>query len=182
MERERAEEEALRRADVEEESGERRHRRERRQTDSGEESQAASEAMESLVAVTGLDLEVEVTVDGDDVEVEIGGPDAELLLEEEGKPLSAIEHLLPKVLRGISGRKYFCHVDCLGFRERRRSELETLARELADEVRETGDSRTLEPLSPAERRIVHMSLADDPDVETESTGGGYLKRLTIWPV
>lgn len=133
------------------------------------------------MAVAGLEVEAKVSVRGDEVDVEIEGPDAELLLEGGGKPLAAMEHLLPKVLRGISGKKFFCHIDSLGFREKRQLELEEMARAAAEAVKETGDSRTLDPLSPAERRIVHMVLADDPDVETESKGGGYLKKLTIWP-
>ncbi len=141
----------------------------------------AEKAMAYILAVVGLDLQASVSVQGDEVEVEIEGPDAELLLEGGGKALSAMEHLLPKVLRGISEEKFFCHIDSLGFREKRQLELESSAREAADVVRGSGEPKTLDPLNPAERRIVHMVLADDPDVETESKGRGYLKKLTIWP-
>ncbi len=42
-----------------------------------------------------------------------------------------------------------------------------------------GGTRTLRPMNPADRRIVHLALADDPDVETESQGNGYFKRVSI---
>jgi len=141
----------------------------------------AEEAVDILVTVTGLDLDWEIEETADRVEVSLEGPDSDLLLREHGKSLFAIEHLLPKVIRGISGEKVFCQVDSQGFRENRRQELEDLALSAAEEVKDTGEPKTLPLLNPSERRIVHMTLADDGDVETESEGGGYLKRLTVWP-
>ena len=146
-----------------------------------EDMTPAEEAVDVLIAVSGLDLEWEIEESPDRVEVVFEGTDSELLLREHGKSLFAIEHLLPKVIRGISGEKVFCHVDCQEFRENRRRELETLALSAAEEVKGSGEPKALPLLNPSERRIIHMTLADDADVETESEGGGYLKRLTVWP-
>ncbi|MGH9464462.1 MAG: R3H domain-containing nucleic acid-binding protein, partial [Thermoanaerobaculia bacterium] len=60
-------------------------------------------------------------------------------------------------------------------------ELRELAQRAAAKVRERGRPWHLEPMAPHERRIVHLALADDPEIETESVGEGYLKRVRIKP-
>ncbi len=134
-----------------------------------------------MVTLTGLDLSWTVSDSEEGIEVEIAGPDADLLLEEHGKAIFAMEHLLPKLVRGISGESAYCQIDCLNFKADRLEELRKLALNSADEVRKSGEPKTLKLLNPAERRLVHMALADQEGVETESEGRGYLKRLTIWP-
>ena len=52
---------------------------------------------------------------------------------------------------------------------------------MADRVRQTGQSLTLEPMPPAERRIVHIALADDPDIITVSIGEGDARKVAITP-
>lgn len=143
---------------------------------------AAEEAVDKLLAVTGLELDFIVELEGDHLDVDLEGPDAEMLRENQGKSLFALELLIPILVRGLCGQQVFCHVDSEGFRARREEELRKMALRLAEEVAESGDEKTLDYLNPAERRIVHMALADHEDVETESEGRGYLKRLTIWPL
>ncbi len=143
---------------------------------------AAGEAMEKIVAVSGLELSWTVKDTEEGIMVELEGADAELLLEENGKAIFAMEHLLPKLVRGRSGQRAYCHIDCLDFKARRLEELTEMALRWAKTVKETGEPKTLDLLNPAERRHVHMSLAQAEGVETESEGRGYLKKLTIWPM
>ena len=105
----------------------------------------------------------------------------EYLLEDRGRLLLAIQHLLPRMLRGLTGRSTPCQVDCDDFHEIRNEQLRDLAQRVASEVRNRRRSRTLEPMSPDERRIVHLTLADDPAVETVSQGNGLFKRVQIRP-
>jgi spoIIIJ-associated protein len=70
-------------------------------------------------------------------------------------------------------------LDVGGYRERRKESLVELAKKVADEVRQTGGSVSLEPMSPYERRIVHLALEGDPNVITESKGEGEERRVVI---
>jgi spoIIIJ-associated protein len=66
-----------------------------------------------------------------------------------------------------------------GYRRRREKQLDSLARRMADQVRRTRRPVTLEPMPPNERRIVHLTLAEDRDVETSSTGEGENRKVSI---
>ncbi len=117
----------------------------------------------------------------DRIEIDLEGRDTKLLLRHYGKGLFAMEHLMPKMIRSLGGELVPCRVDCDGFHEMREQELGDLAERTARQVISKGRPVTLDWLNPAERRIVHLALADNPDVYTESMGKGYLKRLSIRP-
>ena len=70
-------------------------------------------------------------------------------------------------------------LDAEGFRAHRKEALEELAHTSADEVRRTRRPQLLPPLAPWERRLVHLALAEDPELETESEGDGFLKRVEV---
>jgi spoIIIJ-associated protein len=72
-----------------------------------------------------------------------------------------------------------CRLDCEGFHTARGERLALLAQKAADRVRQGGRSWLLEPMPPDERRLVHLALAEEPDVETESVGDGFLKRVRV---
>ena len=92
-----------------------------------------------------------------------------------------MEHILPRMVRGLSGTGVPCRVDSEGFRAAYEQELEHMARAGAEEVRQGYEDKLLEPMNPAERRVVHLALVDDSSVETESEGSGFLKRVRIFP-
>ena len=70
-------------------------------------------------------------------------------------------------------------LDAEGFRAHRKEALEELARNSADEVRRSRRPQLLPPLAPWERRLVHLALSEEPDVETESEGDGFMKRVEV---
>jgi spoIIIJ-associated protein len=72
-------------------------------------------------------------------------------------------------------------IDVERYRERRRQYLETLARRLADKAKQTRRPVTLNPMSPRDRRIVHLALQDDTSIVTRSQGDGHFRRLLILP-
>ena len=100
---------------------------------------------------------------------------------DQGKVLRGIGHLLPRMVRGLIGYGLPCRVDSEGFRAAHEEDLRRLAEEVAGEVRSSMEERRLEPMNPFDRRLVHMALADDPTVRTESTGDGFLKQVSIIP-
>ncbi len=144
--------------------------------------EAARDGMERILEVTGLELESRVEPAEELVGVELRGADQELLVAQRGKLLLSIQHLLPRVIRGLAGRTAPCRVDSANFHDNRQRRLEELAERSASEVQRRGEPWTLEPMAPDERRIVHLALADNPDVVTESEGRGYFKRVQIRPV
>jgi spoIIIJ-associated protein len=147
----------------------------------GRQAEAAQTATELLLRVAGLDLEPRVLQGEDRLEIDLSGPDVDWCFADDGELVLAIEHLLPRMIRTLSGEAVLVRVDCDNFQEIREERLRSLAQRMAEEVRRFGKPRTLEPLNPADRRVIHVTLADDPHVITESEGDGYFKRITIRP-
>lgn len=139
---------------------------------------AAGSATTVIAAVAGLDLEATVLEGDERLEVDLSGAH-ELLTAEDGELLVAIEHLLPRVMRGFGDETAAVRVDSENFQEIREERLRSYAQQVASEVRKSGRGRTLDPLSPSDRRIVHLTVTDEPGVESESQGSGFLKRVRI---
>jgi spoIIIJ-associated protein len=144
-------------------------------------AEAANRGVELLLRIAGLDLTPRILQGEDRLEVDLSGADVDWCFADDGELVMAVEHLLPRLIRTLSGESTLVRVDCDNFQEIREERLRSLAQRVAEEVRRRGKSHTLEPMNPADRRIVHMTLADDPGVMTESEGDGYFKRINVRP-
>lgn len=142
---------------------------------------AFEKAIELILDVMDLDIEFSVS-EGETFLIEFSGEDRDRLVAEEGRALKAIEHILPRIVRGMVGEALPCRVDCEDFQASREQELIELAKKTAEEVSRTHKPRMLPPMSPADRRIIHVTLMEDPDVDTLSEGDGFIKRIKIFPV
>ena len=142
---------------------------------------AAVGAIAKILEVAGLEVEWAILQGEDRLEIELSGRDKALLTAEEGELLLAIEHLLPRAIRGIAGDTTAVRVDCENFHELREERLRSLAQRVAGEVRRSGQAKKLPPMSPADRRIVHLTVADEPGVSSQSEGDGFLKRVRVDP-
>ena len=144
-----------------------------------EVTQQAAEFLENVFEQTGLQLRVAVKqgITGEVLDIE--GPDAELLQAQTGELLEALQHLINQVFgRSLAGgQRLVCDVH--GFRATREAELQAMANLAANRVRQTGMAFTFEPMSANERRIIHLTLADSPDLFTESIGEGSDRKLRI---
>lgn len=148
----------------------------------GSLAEAAAKAAELLVRIAGLDLAPRVFQGEERLEVDLSGDDVDWCFADDGELLMAMEHLLPRMIRSLSGGETaVVRVDCDNFHEIREERLRSLAQRVAEEVRRRGKPRILEPMNPADRRIIHTTLADDPHVMTESEGDGYFKRIMVRP-
>jgi spoIIIJ-associated protein len=145
----------------------------------GAVAEAAQRGAELLLRVAGLDLAVTIYQGEERLEVDLTGPDVDWCFADDGEFVMAAEHLLPRLIRSLSGEATAVRVDCDNFHEIREERLRALAQKAAEEARRRGQAQVLEPMNPADRRIVHTTLADDPGVTTESAGDGYFKRVTI---
>ncbi|MEA2195783.1 MAG: spoIIIJ-associated protein [Solirubrobacteraceae bacterium] len=148
---------------------------------SGPAAEAAAKGAALLMRLAGLDLAPRVFQGEERLEVDLSGEDVDWCFADEGELLMAVEHLLPRMIRTLSGEAMAIRVDCDNFHEIREERLRSLAQRVAEEVRKGGKPRVLEPMNPADRRIIHTTLADDPNVVTESDGEGYFKRIMVKP-
>lgn len=147
----------------------------------GAQAEAAARGMELLLRIAGLSLVPRILQGEDRLEVDLSGEDVDWCFADDGEFVVSVEHLLPRLIRSLSGEAPLVRVDCDNFQEIREERLRSLAQRVAEEVRRKGRPRMLEPMNPADRRIIHMTLADDPGVVSESSGDGYFKRVTIRP-
>jgi predicted RNA-binding protein Jag len=142
---------------------------------------AAAKSIELLLRIAGLDLKARVFQGEERLEVDLSGEDVDWCFADDGELIQAVEHLLPRMIRSLSGEAVPVRVDCDNFHEIREERLRSLAQKVAEEVRRQGKPRILEPMNPGDRRIIHVTLADDPGVATESEGDGYFKRVMVRP-
>jgi predicted RNA-binding protein Jag len=133
-----------------------------------------------LLSAAGLLVEIRRReTAGDELLFELIGDDVEPLLANKGEGLTGLEVLVGRIAAKRLGRPVHPRLDADGFRAHRKEALEELARQSAEEVRRSRRPQLLPPLSPWERRLVHLALAGDGEVETQSEGDGFLKRVEV---
>ena len=125
-------------------------------------------------------VEVEEVTD-DEIFIEVYGGDPGKIIGRAGRTLAALEYLTNAVVNRDNGAGIRVNVDVGGYKRRRDARLRETALNAAARVRKAGHAVELDPMSAAERRIVHMALADEPDVVTESNGEGTDRRVVVKP-
>ncbi len=138
--------------------------------------------MTELVTAFGLSGTAELVEDGDDLEVRVHGQELGLLVGPRGTTLQAVQDLA----RVASQRRLGDHdtrlrIDVGGYRERRRLALGKFAAQMADEVKSSGVARVLEPMSSADRKVIHDSLSEMDGIVTRSEGDDPYRRVIIAP-
>ena len=113
--------------------------------------------------------------------IDINGDDSGLLIGRRGQTLQALQFLVNLIVRNQNGEDVRIAIDVEGYRQRRESSLKDMANKVASRAIQTGRSIVLEPMSAADRRIVHMALSDNSGVSTESVGFGDDRKVTILP-
>jgi spoIIIJ-associated protein len=134
--------------------------------------------VEAVTNALGLSLEVECTPIEDGTRITVNGDSGEVLLRRKGEGLDALQHIVNAAFRGEHGKGRIV-VDCLDYRKGKDEELRQTAVLLAERARRTGATQEIGPLNPYARRIVHLAIADDPDVSSGSVGDAFLKRVLI---
>jgi len=153
------------------------------------EVQTAADTLRELLRLVEVDIEVAVRAPetpGDGLGrasavLDVAGDDLGLLIGRRGTTLAAIQYIVNLVASRQSQSRVLVSVDIEGYRRRREESLLGLAHRMADRVRHSGRPVTLEPMPAAERRIVHLALADDEGVSTGSVGEGESRKVVIHP-
>jgi spoIIIJ-associated protein len=145
-------------------------------------AERALEFLRELVSKMGVDAEVRlIGNDARQVELDVAGPEASILISKRGSTLFALQFLVNRVVnRGPQGRRYVV-LDVEGYRQRREQGLAAVAVKLGEQAVREGKVITFDPMSPRERRVVHLALAKFPGVRTESAGEGDARRVQIIP-
>tara|TARA_B100001765_G_scaffold99695_1_gene61318 strand:- start:74 stop:850 length:777 start_codon:yes stop_codon:yes gene_type:complete len=131
---------------------------------------------------TSIDAYVRDELEEGSIVFELEGDDAGLVIGRRGETLASIEYLVRLIASKSLGRRANVIIDVEDYKFRRRSKLKSIAEKSASKVEKTGKRISLEPMSPSDRRIVHMALVDYKNVKTQSRGEGVNRKVVIIPV
>jgi spoIIIJ-associated protein len=154
-----------------------------------DEAEYAAQMLDHLLALMGIQADVSIRdpeTPGDGLGMakavlDVEGDDLGILIGRRGDTLSSLQYLLNLMVSRQLQQHVSFTVDVEGYRRRRERQLTTLAHRMADQVKRTRRPVTLEPMPPNERRIIHLALAEDRQVETASTGEGDARKIAITP-
>jgi spoIIIJ-associated protein len=128
-----------------------------------------------------LDLEAIAEQGEEGWKVQVRGDDVALLLGHNAELLDALEYLGNRLLARSSADENHIIFDSGSYRARRERELRLMAEKAAERVRASRIPFSFDPMTPNERRIIHLALAEDKSVKTESQGNGENRKVTIFP-
>ena len=144
-------------------------------------AELAAEMVQEILTRMGLVIEVKIREDADEVIVDLTGTDAGRVIGKKGQTLDALQFIINKIVnRFPEGRRHVL-LDSGYYRQRREDGLVSMARREAKRAVAQSRIVTLEPMSPRDRRVIHLSLAKFPGVSTRSDGQGSERRVRIIP-
>ena len=137
------------------------------------------EFLERTLGAMGVPLEVAIEDSPDSVRLDLSGAGGEVLLQRRGEALDALQHIVNTAFRReLDGDRSFV-VDCLGYRRGKDAELQQMARFSMEKAKTSGVAQEIGPLNPYARRLVHITVAEDPQLTSESIGDAFLKTVII---
>ncbi len=144
--------------------------------------------LDSLFSLLDIDADYDFDIEENDgvsyLKISFTGNDLGYLIGNHGKHLESLQYILSMMLRNKleEGCNYRVVLDVCGYKEERNKKIEHLALQKADDARILGEPVELSPMSPSDRRVVHMTLQVFDDIKTESVGEGEDRRVRIIPV
>jgi len=142
----------------------------------------ARELLRRVLATLALEATVRVEDDGEEVRATVSGGDLGVLIGRHGQMIDSLQYLANAMAhRALGEERRRIVLDAAGYRARRASALDSLARRTAEQASATGRRVELEPMSAVERRIVHEVLKDDPEVTTASEGTEPNRYVVVVP-
>ena len=146
----------------------------------------AEEVLTKILSLMGLASPIEIKKRDDVVILSVEGSSSpSRLIGKDGHTLDSLQFIMNRIMYKKFGRRINISIDVGGYRERRNRHLQEQAEQAARQAKQTGEPVVLPPMNALERRIVHMALADDTEVDTESINHDRitdLKCVQISPV
>ena len=137
------------------------------------------EFLEKTLAAMGLPLQVTIRDESDSVRIELSGEGGEHLLRRRAEALDALQQIVNTAFRRHLDDDRSFVVDCLDYRKAKDAELKQMARFMMEKARSTGMPQEMGPLNPYARRLVHLTVAEDPAMSSESIGDAFMKTVII---
>ena len=134
----------------------------------------------SIARTEGYFVKDEEEVDAT-IALDIEGDDLGILIGRRGQTLASLQYLVRIILGHKTGSELPIIIDVEGYKRRRCESLRALAWRMAEQVKVKRVPFALEPMSAFDRRVIHVALVDHPDITTESTGVGELRKVVILP-
>jgi len=136
------------------------------------------EFTKQTVAAMGVPLDVTVVDAGDNIRVELAGEGGEVLLRRRAEALDALQQIVNTAFRRELKDDRSFVVDCMNYRKAKDAELRQMARFIMEKAKTAGPQE-MGPLNPYARRLVHLTVAEDPEMSSESIGDAFLKTVII---
>jgi spoIIIJ-associated protein len=135
--------------------------------------------MKDVLAAMGLTLAVQIHDTPDGIRIDLSGEGGEVLLRRKAEALEALQQIVNTGFRrDLKDERSFV-VDCMGYRRARDAELREMARFMIEKAKTSGMPQEVGPLNPYARRLVHLTVAEDSEVSSESIGDAFLKTVII---
>jgi spoIIIJ-associated protein len=144
--------------------------------------EAAVAFMDGLIAAFGASGSSQLTVAGTELDVSVEGEGLGLLVGSGGRTLNAIQDLARVAAqRRLGDHETRLRIDVAGYRSKRQAALAKFARDVAETVRTSGSARSMEPMSSADRKVIHDVLNEEPGVSSRSEGEDPDRRIVVVP-
>jgi spoIIIJ-associated protein len=135
--------------------------------------------LERTLGAMGVPLSIEISDTPDAVRVDLSGESGEVLLRRRAEALDALQHIVNTAFRRELKDDRSFVVDCLDYRRGKDAELKQMARFMMEKAKSSGAPQEMGPLNPYARRLVHLTVAEDPQLSSESIGDAFLKTVII---
>jgi spoIIIJ-associated protein len=148
------------------------------------EDSAIAVAQETLAKITSLmsmDTRISAEKKGDDIVLNIEGNNTGILIGHKGRTLEALEFIVNKAVNKATEKKVRVIVDTENYRQRKEESLKRMALKMGEQAKRTQKTVTINSVNPHDRRIIHLALKGDNQVQTKSDGEGLFKRVHIIP-
>jgi spoIIIJ-associated protein len=146
-----------------------------------EKQNRVNKFLQDIIYLAKLKINIQSREENRQLIIDLSGPDKNFLLDNKGQLLSSFQYLISKIFTSESGFQSKVILDCDGYRKLREKELREIAKKGASIAKRNGREYLLGYMNPYERRVIHITLKNDPEVTTESQGDKFIKRVAIIP-
>ena len=141
----------------------------------------AQETLRKIISLMSMDTRISAVRKGDDIVLNIEGNNTGILIGHKGRTLEALEFIVNKAVNKAAEKKVRVIVDTENYRQRKEESLKGLALKMGEQAKRTQKTVTIDSVNPHDRRIIHLALKGDSQVQTKSDGEGLFKKVYIIP-